>query len=429
MNRIKHLFSSRVLNYAMWICIIIWLIIQIAAVLAVYDIPQTGDAERYQLLAEESLSNGSWYPMRQHILTNYPYEDHPLYICYPGLVNLLEIYLRIFGTIKAAFWFNILFNCITLWCIYKICNRLRGDVVGKIAVILYCMFPYMALGVGETMSEGPAIAFTYFSIYLTSHRRYGGIIASAILMVLAQYIRTVAILFAIPLIIFMIIDRYDYKLIITYLATATIACLTLYAFNRNISGYGFMTSTTLGHNMIMGSFDDSYGGYIINKNLNDKVGKDITGKNVFEIDSIMKDYSYKWIKENPGKWTSLIIPKLKYELYYISYENLGRLDYNPVFDKDKVYLKPLKLYWLWFPALYQYVIYILALTGVWIRRKTILGVDGLILLPFLGSLLLTIFTVGHPRYNVPYMPILIYFASNALLYIINRLKTSYKIRP
>lgn len=401
---------SKWLTYAMWICISLWLAVQIAVVLTVQDIPQQGDALRYQQLAEECLANGSWYPMRMHIETGYPNEVHPLYICYPGLVNMLEFYLKVFGTIKVAFWINILWNLVILGSIWQICTKLINKTGAKIAIILFCLYPLQALIVAETLSEIPCMALIYLSLVFASKRKYGWIVASAVLMILSQYVRTVALLFVIPLLIYMIIKNYGWRLISTYIATAIVMCVAIFSFNKSISGYGFLSSTTLGMNMLIGAYEDSMGNYIITPLLSEKVGPDLVGKNVFEIDSVMREHSYKWIEENPDRWISLAKSKIDYELWPERNINLGRLRNNPLFESENKILKPVRIFWVWFPVIYQYGIYVLALIGIFIRRKCLLGIDGLILLPFLGSLALAVLTVGHPRYNMPFMPVLIYFA-------------------
>lgn len=408
--RINRHTISRLLDIGLIVCVAIWLTIQILVVCYVQDIPQSGDALRYEELAKESIEAGSWYPLTEHIELHYPEETHPLYICYPGLINLIEIYLFLFGTIKAAFWFNILFNVITLISIFHIFTSLCGRNSAKLAALLFCLYPYQALSVGASMSEIPCIALIYGSIALACNKKYGYLFASGFVIMLAQYVRSIAVLFAIPLLIYLIIYQRKWKLVGSYVAGIVLTVLTLISFNRLVSGYAFLSSTTLGINMFIGANNDADGGYIITQFMSDTVSDDITEKNVFETDKILRKHAVDWIKNNPVKWINLIPVKLKYEMMPADEIYLTRGPENAIFDTNDIRWKAIVIYWLWFPKLYHYSIYLFSIIGLWFRRNRIIGADGIILLPFLGGLALAILTVGHPRYNMPYMPILIYFA-------------------
>lgn len=425
-HRLKRYLNQKWLGYVMWAVIILWIAIQVLVVLAVQDIPQVSDALRYQTLAEECFINDSWYPMRVHVEASYPECIYPLYICYPGLINLLELYLMVFGTIKAAFWMNILFNIVTLGSISYLAKKLGGITYSRIFVILFCLYPLQFLSVGCTLSEIPCIALIYLSLALATHKKYAWIIAAGVIIIYAQYIRTVALLFAIPLAGYMIMKNYGWKRVTTYVGTCIICCILLYSINIRISGYGFLSSSTLGANMVIGAYDNADGGYRIDDKLNEDLGPHLIGKNVLQIDSVSRREALKWIADNPGKWFTLIGPKLKYHFKPTSFIYLGREEQYAVFNTENKAWKPLIIFWLNFPWLYQYSVYGLALYGLWIRRKKLWGTDVLILFPLMGGILLTIFTVGHSRYNMPYMGVLIYFAAWSVANFKNKFKTKEK---
>lgn len=403
------------LKYIMWICVALWILAQIAVVVIVEDIPQSSDALRYQTLAEECFNSGTWYPLKAHIENYNPETGYPTYICYPGFINLLEIYLFLFGSIKAGFWMNILFNCITIWCIWKIVKQITNRNFAYLSVIMFCLYPLPILMAGETLSEYPCIALTYLSVLLAGRKSYGWIIASAIIIIMAQYIRTTAIIFAVSVLIYMIYKKYGWKRITTYIAGCVAAIAVIINFNYNLTGYSFFSSSTLGVNMLQGANNDSKGYYNNYPSVSDEIDSMILGKNVFEIDSIHREYALTWIKNNPEHWIQLIGPKLDHEFRPSTYLHIGRknahiIDQNK--NPDKIFVIIFKVYCY----LYQYGLLILTICGLWIRRKKLSGIDGIILLPLLGGLALTILTVGNARYHLPYIPIMIYFAVWSLKY-------------
>lgn len=400
---------AKYLNIGLWCVLAFWIAAQICIVISVQDIPQIGDALRYQQLAEESLVNDSWYPMQSHIEGEFYDGGHPTYICYPGYINLLEIYIRIFGTIKAAFWFNILFNCLTAICIYKIILGLAGSIKARMALLLFCLYPLPVLLTGTTMSELPCIALTYLSILLVGNKRYGPLISSAILIVVAAYIRSVSLIFGVAALIYMIKNRYGVSRVSIYIASAVLCSLTIVLVNKNISGYAFYSSTTLGTNMMLGANDEAYGGYNNATAAKEENEKKMDGMNVFQIDSLEKAYAVNWIKKNPGRWSGLAIKKIGYQMVPDSYIHVGREGYSILGQEDNPRGFVLNV-WRAYCWIYQILLIIFGALGIWYRRRCLIGNDGIILLPFLGGLALAILTVGHPRYNMPYMPILIYFA-------------------
>lgn len=401
---------------------LLWVIAQIVVVVTVWDYPQAADGGVYYRLAEECYSQGQWYPMLRHI-ENFSFDTrYPPYIVYPGFINLLQAYIYIFGTAKAGFWMNILFNILTAWCIYTIAYNLWNNKrIAKVALCLFCLYPLTVMIVGITMTEQPGIALTYLSIVWASRRRYGWIVASAVLMILTAYIRSTAFIFAFAIIIYMIVRNFGWQKIIAYIVTCFAGYIAVVSFNYGITGYRFFSASTLGTNVLIGANDDCIGMYNTADSSDSIILPQLPGKNVFQIDSIDKAYAKDWIKANPGRWISLAAPKVFYHLYPGTWTDMGRDAYDPAMPDNKSF--PPFVYGIkaW-AHIYGWSLLAFALIGIWIRRRKLWGVDGVILLPWLAGIALTILTVGSPRYNMPYVPIMIYFAVWTLLTIFERLK-------
>lgn len=418
----KKVWESVTLRYAFYVLLALWLAAQIIVLCIVEDIPQSSDGLRYQTLAEECFDAGAWYPMSSQIENYHEATGQPAYICYVGLINFLIICLKCFGTIKAAYWFNIGFNCMTLWCLGKIGERLVSRNFGLLVMVLYCLFLPPVEIVGNTLSELPCIGLIYLSVELASRKRYLWIICAGIIIVVAQYIRSVALIFAITMLIYMIYSHYGWKRVVTFLISGTATYALILSFNYQNTGYRFFSTSTLGTNMLQGANSIARGNYNNADSIAVEIDPQLEGKNVFQIDSINRAYTKKWIEENPGRWALLSAPKIYYQLRPASYVfHLGRSKeaiINPGKPVGKIAIIGIKAY----SNIYQFGLIFLMLYGLWIRRRSLWGIDGIILLPFLGGLALAILTVGHPRYNMPFEPVMIYFAALALMHIYKKIK-------
>lgn len=399
---------DKVVRYAFRIILAVWILAQIIIILKTQDIPQFAEAEGYLRIAKDYAANNVIYPTRDYIENYSAASGYPTYIVYPGYINLLILTYKLFGTFKAIFWLNLLFNCITAASIYYIAINLKGRKFGRIALLLFCLYPLPVMMVSTSLTEIPSISLIYLSLALASRRNYVLIFLSALLIALAIYVRSVAFLFVLALTVYMIIAKFRPSIIVTYIVTVTMSCGGIMAVHEYRTGYRFLSANTLGVNMVMGANDGAYGPYNVPVGTDSLIDARIEGKNSFQIDSIKTAFALNWIKQHPARWSLLAFPKIGYQLQPKSYSNFGRDDeiirnQNSV---DKAAILGFKIE----NFTYQWVLLIFAFYGMWLRRKQLLGADGAILLPFIGGLALAVLTVGHPRYNMPYVPILIYFA-------------------
>lgn len=414
---------DKAIDFAALVIPVLWVIAQIVVVATVWNYPQASDGGVYYRFAEECYSNRQWYPNAAHI-ENFSFESgYPTYIVYPGYINLLQAYIYIFGTAKAGFCMNILFNILTAWCVCTIARHLWNDRrIAKLALCIYCLYPLNVMIAGITMTEQPGIALTYLSLVWACRRRYGWIVASAVLMILSAYIRSTSLIFAFALILYMAVRDFGWRKTAIYVMTCFAGYLIVISLNYSITGYRFFSASTLGTNMLMGANDDCNGTYNTTDSSDSVILPQLPGKNVFQIDSINKAYATEWIIANPGKWTSMAAPKIFYLLYPGTWTDMGRDAYDPEIPGNKS-LAPLVFGVKAWAHIYGWSLLALALAGIWIRRRKLWGVDGIILLPWLAGLALTVLTVGSPRYNMPYVPIMIYFSIWTLLSLFKRLKT------
>lgn len=196
-----------------------------------------------------------------------------------------------------------------------------------------------------------------------------------------------------------------------YVASFVLAGIAVNVVNHSLSGYWFTTSTTLGVNMRDGCVTP----YVTDMAANDSMlVAECSGLDVFGIDSIQRRWTIDWIREHPGQFVLDAGPKVAAQLGSENHFSLGRPGYSPLDPEDPLQ-KPLVLVWIWYPVFYNVLLLTAMAAGIWIRRRQLAGPDGAVLLPFAGGLALAILTKASVRYNLPYTPCMIYFASQAML--------------
>lgn len=414
---VSRVLTARGLRVVMWAAVAVWLAVQLLVIADVADIPQISDARVYQRLAEDCADRGVWYPTRAHIENILGHTDYPPYLCYPGLINLMALVIRLTGTYKTMLWVNMAFNCLVAVGIWRVGRRLAGVSAARLCVAAYCLMPYASLMVGETMSEFPCMGLVMLSLMLTRCGS-GWLAAAAVVMMLAQYVRTVALFFALGAVVYMLTEGYGWKRVCVYVASFALAGAALGAVNLRLSGHASFTSTTLGVNMRDGCVTPHVADMAANDSM---IIAECTGLDVFQIDSIQRRWTLAWIARNPGRFALDAGPKLAAQLGSDSHMALGRGGYMPL-DEEKPVQKGLIVFWLWYPKVYNAVLLAAMAAGIWIRRRRLAGSDGAVLLPFVCGLALAVLTKAEVRYNLPYTPCMIYFASLAALALLRRLR-------
>lgn len=393
--------SDNLLKRIAWITAGIWLALQIVLVVAFEDMPLTSDSRVYADLGREMARSGAWYPTAAHIEGT---DFVANYIIYPGLINFYALLFRVFGTVRAIFGANIVLNILFALSIGKTAAVILNRRAGYMALILFCLCPQNVTDAALALSELPALALACSGAALCCMKRPGGVAAGGVLGAAAIYFRPTSLLIPLAAILYMIPARCPRRRIAIFIASGLLTCLMTLWINREISGgYSFLSSNTLGVNMIQGAIDGSSGGPqgLTTPELDHK----LAGRDAFECDSIYKGEAIRWIKANPGKWSRLALTKLRRQFTPDSMIGMSRQTPNPLLAADAgVAAKSLKIIWLNYPLVYYPILALLALAGiiVVIRRKEYPLLA--LLLPVAATLALCILTVGAFRYNATFLP-------------------------
>ncbi|MDE6006112.1 MAG: hypothetical protein K2G67_00965 [Muribaculaceae bacterium] len=386
----------------------IWLLLQIVIVVVYKDIPQGYDAVRYQRLAESMTSTGEWYPTAEQI------EDSSIvapYIIYPGLINYLILLIKIFGSIRPAFWINVAFNIIYAASGIFIANKLAGKGIGYLYFILFCLSHQNVLDVGFTLSELPSLALAYAGAALCISSRRTLTATGGLLFGLSYYFRPSAILVLLTVMVLIITLKKSRIKLITLLTGTAVSLCGIMIMNHVISEkYWFISSNTLGINMYLGANDESTG--LTGGTTDRELDEEISGHNSFESDAIYRHKAEEWIADHPTAWLGLAIKKLDHQTTTDHLFHMYRLEENPVIAHDDIFLlKCIKICWLWYPRIYDWVLVLLFVYGLWMWRSKLKDGYWPMLIPVAGTLLLCILTIADYRYNATMMPVLYFFGA------------------
>lgn len=400
MHKSSYLLAAKS-NLTMWIAICLWIITQIITVIHYWGVPQMSDAYSYCFFAIRVADNNVFYPTKE-MVTNGEY------IFNPGFINYLSLVWRTFGSMNYALVFNIILNFLLLASIFRIALKTASRSVANWTATLFCLLSSNTLIVPQLMTELPFLSLTMCSVALLTEKKKASYLLSGLILVLANYIRPTAILYFIPCFLFLMFIRRRIKDVLCYTGGILAGVVLLLTFNHRVSGGSlFLSSTTMGINMRMGAFDKATGGYTPIE----KSALDIDPENkmnVFDKNRRYRNDAVEWILNNRSKWLALSASKLFY-LFATDYWIESPLPRHRSHLRISARKSELFMY-----SCVYYLAIVLAAVGIWNKRRELWGIYGLVLMPLVGTLLMTVLTVGAPRYHYPAMPVILFFASTAI---------------
>ena len=380
----------------------LWILSQIIYICLYWDSPQYSDAYNYQKWAWECFSNGSWYPETQQFYSE-------SYICYAGYINFLIACLHIFGTLKFVPIINLLLNTLQLFALYKICKNISNQTVAYYFVIFYCILLSNISIVAVTTSDLFFMTFMMCSLALIQKKHFL-LFLSGILIAYANYVRPFAILFLLPIFLYVLYHKFNWKYYISYFCGITFMTLLLLIFSYTINGTLHISSTTGGTNLIIGANDDINGTYTDKVFQEGNIGyiADDATYDVFQKDSIWKSRSIEWIKENPAKYLAYAPIKMARLWWADSYSHL--LLSNEKHNDSGIN----RILSVMANSISYYIILVFFCIGIFKLGKKIWGYWGIFLIPLVGGCLLHMVMYGGMRYHYPFMPIIILYAAIGL---------------
>lgn len=390
-------------------------IIQIILV-TLLDVEQFSDSLSYLKNAYSAIDAGKIYPLEHNL--------NDRWIAAPGWVNLIALFLVVFGSIKSVLYLNIVLNLIILAELYYIVQRFLGS---KSAIITLLLFVLLLSNYGIVLflyTELIFMALLLGSVCFFVQGRLHYTILSGILIGLANWIRPFAPVVFVLLFISLLILKLPLKRMIPWTLSLSFIILIIGGITYFSSGQFISSSITTGANMIAGSnplSDGSYDGAGLRKG---GIGyiPDESLLNVKEKDAIWKERAVKWAVENPGEWLKLI-PK---KLFYLYSCEISTLHHFRSESRTGSYAEDFKALINHFPqlTLFDWLLVLNNLVYLFILIMSFISIYFVFLNRFYpGYITLlyiflmtgtTVLAVGADRYHYPMMPAMILMASYCL---------------
>jgi len=402
----------------------IWIIAQIVLIVCFWDYPHVkGDPGAYILTAQHCFNNGQWYPMAEDI--------YSIWLCAQGLINLLILELRIFGTTNFNDILYLFLNIAILLEIYYLGKKFFSKRTGLISVIIFCSFYSNLFIVLEPFTELPFFFLCLSALCLVFSGKWKYVIAAALLFAIANWFRPLAVLFLFASAVYFFITKAKFYNYIALIIPYILVLFIIGTITEKRIGYFVYQSHTFGYNLLMTSHDNAKGNtdhYIFVEE--DAVGiienrDSLTFK---ETDSIWRERAFKWIKEHPIKYTALFFKKVPAlyihdawpfsEYWYDETVALNFFKENNSTASRDLFVKKIRFQSLC--SIPYYLTFLLFFYALWINRKKLFSVKAVFLIIFItGTIITCLFPIGM-RYHYPFMFAVIIYAAYGIDTFIER---------
>jgi preprotein translocase subunit SecG len=286
----------------------LWCLLQLVILVVYFNHELVPDSAKYISDALQSLTTGTPYPSQKNL--------YDTYIFAPGFVAYLTIIIRLFGTYKAAMIINLLMNIGIVWGVYYITRRFFDKSTALISVILYCLLFSNLFVPLHIITEVPYLFLCLLGFIFTLQDKPAYLIAGGVAYALAYTMRPLVLAFLIASLVYLFIHK---RKLVYYFCLLFVYGLLLFAYsqyNKSNCGYGIVSSTTGGYNLIMTANDGAT--TIANFSIYQQPGQPGYIPNAacvpFAVkDSIWKARSVVWIRHHPVRYASLVakrVPRL-----------------------------------------------------------------------------------------------------------------------
>ncbi len=299
---------SRAPTIAAFVSYALMLAMQLYALLTFRGEP-ISDAARYVGTALRCVQEGHFYPVAADFIGKGTAGT--------GYVNLLILLFRLTGDVRSAYVLNMVFVQILLVSVLTLAYRATGspDVCAHTAVFFCMSAPYWAeICVARTELCFTALAFAALALLF---RGRGGLpLLTGLLLAFANWVRPLGIVFFVSAVWILLYRRAKWHGYARLLAGAAVMVVAICLFTYHSSGE-FVYQPTIGSgNLLIGANADADGSYSDVVFSEGKAGYiPPEQKKTMTYDEISAVYSAaakKWIRENPGRYISLVPKKLFY---------------------------------------------------------------------------------------------------------------------
>jgi len=358
----------------------------------------------------QCVADGAAYPLPSHIINEN-------YIANPGYINILAACIAIFGRAEAGIWLNVAMNCALLAVLRALAQRLCGRMTANLFVVLFCCIPSNTYIVGSYMSDLPCSLAAYAGLLLATRRNVSALAAAGVLLVTANYIRPVAMIFVTTAAVCLVLrgaTRREWAALVLALAVTGGVIATA---NNQLTGRTFMFSTTGGCNAIMGAngtADGTYNDAVLREGREGDI-PDSLGLDVFQKDSLLQTRAMEWAISHPAQFAMLAPRKLYMQFFADSYHSSLSTESGKDCIQPDGHMTPKYKRRVIAESLPYYMVLTLAACGIimLLRRRKSRRLVILLAIPVAANIILAIATVGAPRYHYPIIPVFVLLAAIA----------------
>jgi len=389
----------------------IWTGIQTGILCKYWDMPNHDDALKYETLAQECVNEGVWYPGIHN--------TNDSFIFGPAYINLLICIHYLFGAFFYIRFLNLALNMLIVIEIYILAKRLFGKETGYLSAIFYMLIFSNFYAPIAMLTDLPFTCLLLTAILLCTEEKIFPIITGGIFIALANWMRPLAVIFLIPIIIFLILKKRKWTYFAALLLSLSITVFIIGTSSKSRTGNFIYQSVSGGFNLAMSCSDNANGLVNIDIINYDSVYAPIDSPEYTftERDNLYKKNAIQWIKKNPEKY----LAQLPYKLVMLYSEdtwservkpNMGFSNVLAKIKGDKSALVKLGITVAIKSLMYYFILFFFCYY-VWMNRKKLFKEKNLLLLiPLLGTAVNLIFVITT-RYHYPYMFIITIYAAEA----------------
>lgn len=282
------------------IIVSLYTIIQIVC-LHIFGYTPYPDSNVYITLAKECIEFNTFYPKN---LT----EIHFLWNI--GAINAVALSLYLFNSITPLLILYTLMQGIMAWFVFVIAQELFDNKVAYISLLLFVLYP-ANYGCGTSaLSEVPFIFFSLLALYLALKTHF---FASGICFAIANYARPMAIIFIVPLLIYMIYKRvsarkYIFLFIGYYIITCTIGISNYITkdkyFTQGAMGWMGLMQYSWDHDS---NKEDDY--HLFPNNDPNHISEE-THYDCLQRDSVWRSHFFIWLSHNKSEYLKQMPKKI-----------------------------------------------------------------------------------------------------------------------
>lgn len=302
--------SSHALRRAAAVCYALMLGMQLYTILSFHGEP-TSDAARYVGDAMRCVREGHLYPVASDFIGGGTAGT--------GYVNLLILLLRLTGTIRAAYWMNLLFVQLLLFSALYLAYKASGsaDVSARTAIVFCLSVPYWAeICVARTELCFTALAF--FALALLYRGKSGLPFLTGAILAFANWVRPLAAAFMVSSFWTLLYRKAKWHVYVRLLAgfLASVAAISLFTYCS--SGEFVYQPTVSSGNLLIGANADADGSYsdvVFREGHAGYIPPEVRQNMTYrEINAHYSAAAKTWIRENRGQYL-LLMPKKLFYMY------------------------------------------------------------------------------------------------------------------